>query len=100
MSYHHNNKNRNAENASYIHVQRDAVRTVSLNAPPCSRPRNGSYNKVDVTKEPKLNLCPGEFLYLYGSLMSVVCIPMEFPDGLTHLHCYLPSSSFSRPSPP
>ncbi|XP_023486976.1 uncharacterized protein C12orf50 homolog isoform X7 [Equus caballus] len=62
MSYHHNNKNRNAENASYIHVQRDAVRTVSLNAPPCSRPRNGSYNKVDVTKEPKLNLCPDKYM--------------------------------------
>nr|XP_044599718.1 uncharacterized protein C12orf50 homolog isoform X7 [Equus asinus] len=62
MSYHHNNKNRNAENASYIHVQRDAVRTVSLNAPPRSRPRNGSYNKVDVTKEPKLNLCPDKYM--------------------------------------
>ncbi|XP_072629111.1 uncharacterized protein C12orf50 homolog isoform X8 [Canis lupus baileyi] len=58
MSYHHNNKNRNAENASYIHVQRDVIRTVSLSAPPRSRPTNGSYNKVDVNKEPKLNLCP------------------------------------------
>uniref|UniRef100_A0A8C5V9J9 Chromosome 12 open reading frame 50 n=1 Tax=Microcebus murinus TaxID=30608 RepID=A0A8C5V9J9_MICMU len=56
MSYYRNNKNRNAENASYIHVQRDTVRTVSLNAPSRSRPANGSYNKVDVNKEPKLNL--------------------------------------------
>ncbi|ELW61474.1 hypothetical protein TREES_T100009250 [Tupaia chinensis] len=59
MSYHRNNKNRNAENASYIHVQRDSIRTVSLNAPHRSRPTNGSYNKVEVNKEPKLNLCPG-----------------------------------------
>ncbi|XP_073937885.1 uncharacterized protein C12orf50 homolog isoform X1 [Castor canadensis] len=57
MNYHHNNKNRNAKNASYIHVQRDAVRTVPLNAPHRSRPTNGSYNKADVNKEPKLNLC-------------------------------------------
>uniref|UniRef100_A0A8C8ZL73 Chromosome 12 open reading frame 50 n=1 Tax=Prolemur simus TaxID=1328070 RepID=A0A8C8ZL73_PROSS len=56
MSYYRNNKNRNAENASYIHVQRETVRTVSLNAPPRSRPANGTYNKVDVNKEPKLNL--------------------------------------------
>ncbi|CAO2581560.1 Uncharacterized protein C12orf50 homolog, partial [Lemmus lemmus] len=58
MSYHHQNKNRNAENASYMHVQRDSVRTVTLNAPPRSRPTTGSYNKADVNKEPKLNLCP------------------------------------------
>ncbi|GAB1295535.1 hypothetical protein APTSU1_001076900 [Apodemus speciosus] len=58
MSYHHHNKNRNAENASYTHAQRDAVRTVTLNAPPRSRPTSGSYNKADVNKEPKLNLCP------------------------------------------
>lgn len=62
MSYHRNNKNRNAENASYIHVQRDAVRTVALNAPPHSRPMHGSYNKVHVNKEPKPNLSPGEVL--------------------------------------
>ncbi|XP_072629104.1 uncharacterized protein C12orf50 homolog isoform X6 [Canis lupus baileyi] len=62
MSYHHNNKNRNAENASYIHVQRDVIRTVSLSAPPRSRPTNGSYNKVDVNKEPKLNLCPDKYM--------------------------------------
>ncbi|XP_054974589.1 uncharacterized protein C12orf50 homolog isoform X2 [Sorex araneus] len=62
MSYHRNNKNRNAENASCIHVQRDAVRTVSLNAPPRSRPINASYNKVDVNKEPKLNLCPDKYI--------------------------------------
>ncbi|XP_060049520.1 uncharacterized protein C12orf50 homolog [Erinaceus europaeus] len=54
MSY-RNNKNRNAENAPYIHVQRDAVRAVSLNAPPRSRPTNGSYNKGDTNKEPKLS---------------------------------------------
>ncbi|XP_040845615.1 uncharacterized protein C12orf50 homolog isoform X3 [Ochotona curzoniae] len=58
MSYHRNNKNRNAENASYIHMQRDAVRAVSLNAPPRSKPTNGSCNKADVNKEPKLNLYP------------------------------------------
>ncbi|XP_015338138.1 uncharacterized protein C12orf50 homolog isoform X2 [Marmota marmota marmota] len=60
MSYHHNNKNRNAENSAYIHVQRDAVRTVPLNAPPRSRPPSGSYHKADVNKEPKLNLCSGK----------------------------------------
>ncbi|MEJ1272550.1 hypothetical protein NN561_003402 [Cricetulus griseus] len=58
MSYHHHNKNRNAENASYMHVQRDSVRTVTLNTPPRSRPTSGPYNKDDVNKEPKLNLCP------------------------------------------
>ncbi|XP_058424685.1 uncharacterized protein C12orf50 homolog isoform X2 [Diceros bicornis minor] len=62
MNYHRNNKNRNAENASYIHVQRDAVRTVSLNVPPRSRPTNGSYNKVDVSKEPKHNFCPDKYM--------------------------------------
>ncbi|XP_073756652.1 uncharacterized protein C12orf50 homolog isoform X3 [Callorhinus ursinus] len=62
MSYHRNNKNRNAENASYIHVQRDAIRTVSLSAPPRSRPTNGSYNKVDVNKEPKFSLCPDKYM--------------------------------------
>ncbi|XP_042848789.1 uncharacterized protein C12orf50 homolog isoform X3 [Panthera tigris] len=62
MSYHRNNKNRSAENASYIHVQRDAIRTVSLSAPPRSRPTNRSYNKVDVNKEPKLNLCPDKYM--------------------------------------
>ncbi|XP_066110893.1 uncharacterized protein C12orf50 homolog [Saccopteryx bilineata] len=61
-SYHRNNKDRNAKNASYIHVQRDAVRTVSLNAPPCSRPTNGFYNKVNVNKEPKLGLCPDKYM--------------------------------------
>ncbi|XP_047722098.1 uncharacterized protein C12orf50 homolog isoform X3 [Prionailurus viverrinus] len=62
MSYHRNNKNRSAENASYIHVQRDAIRTVSLSAPPRSKPTNRSYNKVDVNKEPKLNLCPDKYM--------------------------------------
>nr|XP_034342815.1 uncharacterized protein C12orf50 homolog isoform X3 [Arvicanthis niloticus] len=62
MSYHHHHKNRNAENASYTHAQRDAVRTVTLNAPPRSRPTNGSYNKGDVNKEPKLNLCPDKHM--------------------------------------
>ncbi|XP_052021874.1 uncharacterized protein C12orf50 homolog isoform X2 [Apodemus sylvaticus] len=62
MSYHHHNKNRNAENASYTHAQRDAVRTVTLNAPPRSRPTSGSYNKTDVNKEPKLNLCPDKHM--------------------------------------
>ncbi|KAK2102335.1 hypothetical protein P7K49_020002 [Saguinus oedipus] len=61
MSYHRNNKNRNTENASYVHVQRDAVRSVSLNAPPRSRPTQGSYNKVHVNKEPKPNLSPVDF---------------------------------------
>ncbi|XP_030876025.1 uncharacterized protein C12orf50 homolog isoform X3 [Leptonychotes weddellii] len=62
MTYHRNNKNRNAENTSYIHVQRDAIRTVSLSAPPRSRPTNGSYNKVDVNKEPKFSLCPDKYM--------------------------------------
>nr|XP_002711422.2 uncharacterized protein C12orf50 homolog isoform X3 [Oryctolagus cuniculus] len=62
MNYHRNNKSRNAENASYIHVQRDAVRNVSLNAQPRSRPTNGSYTKVDVNKEPKLNLYPDKYM--------------------------------------
>ncbi|XP_032349746.1 uncharacterized protein C12orf50 homolog isoform X3 [Camelus ferus] len=62
MSYHRNNKNRNPENASYIHVQRDAIRTVSLNAPSRSRPTQGSYNKVDVSKEPKFNLCSDKYM--------------------------------------
>ncbi|XP_032272024.1 uncharacterized protein C12orf50 homolog isoform X2 [Phoca vitulina] len=62
MSYHRNNKNRNAENTSYIHVQRDAIRTVSLSAPPRSRPTNGSYNKVNVNKEPKFSLCPDKYM--------------------------------------
>ncbi|XP_038171069.1 uncharacterized protein C12orf50 homolog isoform X2 [Arvicola amphibius] len=62
MSYHHQNKNRNAENASYMHVQRDSVRTVALNAPPRSRPTTGSHNKADVNKEPKLNLCPDKHM--------------------------------------
>ncbi|XP_040610915.1 uncharacterized protein C12orf50 homolog isoform X2 [Mesocricetus auratus] len=62
MSYHHHNKNRNAENASYMHVQRDSVRTVTLNTPPRSRPTSGSYNKDDVNKEPKLNLCPDKHM--------------------------------------
>ncbi|XP_015453927.1 uncharacterized protein C12orf50 homolog isoform X1 [Pteropus alecto] len=101
MSYHRNHKNGNAENASHIHVQRDAVRTVSLSATPRSRPTNGFYNKVNVNKEPKLNLCPGEALHLYGLLMSVVYIPMEFPNDPTNLHCYLLlPSPFSRPSTP
>lgn len=99
MSYHRNNKNRNAENASYIHVQRDAIRTVSLSAPPRSRPTHGSYNKVDVNKEPKFNLCPGKALSLCDLLTSVVCIPMELSDGPNNLHCYPPPSSDSRPSP-
>ncbi|XP_075408854.1 uncharacterized protein C12orf50 homolog isoform X2 [Tenrec ecaudatus] len=62
MSYHRNNKNRNAENTSYIQVQRDAVRTVSLNAPPRARVTSGSYNKVDIHKEPQLNLCPDKYM--------------------------------------
>lgn len=59
MNYHHHNKNRNAENASYLHVRREAVRTVPLSAPPCSRPANGSCHKADVHKDPKINVCPG-----------------------------------------
>ncbi|KAG8513960.1 putative protein C12orf50, partial [Galemys pyrenaicus] len=62
MSYHRNNKSRNAENAPYIHVQKEAVRTATLNAPPRNRPTNGSYSKVDVNKEPKLNLCPDKYM--------------------------------------
>ncbi|XP_029398406.1 uncharacterized protein C12orf50 homolog isoform X3 [Mus pahari] len=62
MSYHHHNKNRNAENASYTHAPRDAVRTVTMNAPPRSRPTSGSYNKADVNKEPKLNPCPDKHM--------------------------------------
>ncbi|XP_030875927.1 uncharacterized protein C12orf50 homolog isoform X1 [Leptonychotes weddellii] len=99
MTYHRNNKNRNAENTSYIHVQRDAIRTVSLSAPPRSRPTNGSYNKVDVNKEPKFSLCPGKALLVCDLLMSMVCIPMELRDGPTNLHCHPPPFSVSRPSP-
>ncbi|XP_045149351.1 uncharacterized protein C12orf50 homolog isoform X2 [Echinops telfairi] len=62
MSYHRNNKNRNAENTSYIQVPRDAARTVSLNAPPRARATSGPYNKVDVHNEPKLNLCPDKYM--------------------------------------
>ncbi|XP_008822325.1 uncharacterized protein C12orf50 homolog isoform X1 [Nannospalax galili] len=58
MSYHHHNKNRNAENASCMHVRRDAVRTATLNAPPSNRTSSGPYNKADVNKDPKLNLYP------------------------------------------
>ena len=72
MSYHRNNKNKNSENASYIHVQRDAVRTVSLNAPPHGRPSHGSYIKADVNKEPKFNLCSGEVLHLHR-LFTHIC---------------------------
>lgn len=77
MSYHHQNKNRNAENASYMHVQRDSVRTVTLNAPPRSRPTTGSYNKADVNKEPKLNLCPGEGFYWCGSLLTALGLSVD-----------------------
>ncbi|EPQ11451.1 Hypothetical protein D623_10012207 [Myotis brandtii] len=58
-SYHRSNKDRNAENASYIHVQRDTVRTVSLNAPPCSRPTHGFYNKV-------INICQHHIMVQLG----------------------------------
>lgn len=85
MSYHHQNKNRNAENASYMHVQRDSVRTVTLNAPPRSRPTTGSYNKADVNKEPKLNLCPGEGLYWCGSLLTALGLRVGFPTWIADL---------------
>ncbi|XP_021102195.1 uncharacterized protein C12orf50 homolog isoform X2 [Heterocephalus glaber] len=62
MNYHYHNKNRNAENASHIHFRRDAVRTVTLSDPPCNRPTNGSYNKADVNKEPKINVCPDKYM--------------------------------------
>ncbi|KAK2496404.1 hypothetical protein MC885_000972, partial [Smutsia gigantea] len=62
MSYHRNNKNRNAGNASYIHAHRDVVRPVKSNARPHSRPTNRSYNKANVNKEPKLNLCPDKYM--------------------------------------
>ncbi|XP_064232748.1 uncharacterized protein C12orf50 homolog [Aotus nancymaae] len=62
MSYHRNNKNRNTENASYVHVERDAVRSVSLNAPPRSRPTQGSYNEVHVNKAPKPNVSPDKHI--------------------------------------
>uniref|UniRef100_A0A8D1KJF6 Zinc-finger CCCH domain-containing protein n=1 Tax=Sus scrofa TaxID=9823 RepID=A0A8D1KJF6_PIG len=61
MSYHRNHRNRNSENAAYIHVQKDAVKTVSWNAPPRSRPTNGSYNRADINKEPKFNLCSDKY---------------------------------------
>ncbi|XP_064232752.1 uncharacterized protein C12orf50 homolog [Aotus nancymaae] len=62
MSYHRNNKNRNTENASYVHVERDAVRSVSLNAPPHSRPTQGTYNEVHVNKAPKPNVSPDKYI--------------------------------------
>ncbi|KAI5934865.1 hypothetical protein MM560_G620n2 [Manis javanica] len=61
MRDHRNYKNRNAENASYIHAQRDAVKPVSMNAPPYSRPMNSSYNKGNVNKEPKPNCCSDKY---------------------------------------
>ncbi|XP_073070240.1 uncharacterized protein C12orf50 homolog [Manis javanica] len=61
MRDHRNYKDRNAENASCIHAQRDAVKPVSLNAPPYSRPMNSSYNKGNVNKEPKSNCCPDKY---------------------------------------
>lgn len=94
MRDHRNYKDRNAENASYIHAQRDAVKPVSLNAPSYSRPMNSSYIKGNVNKEPKPNRCPGEVHYLHNLLMSIVCIPMEFLDGPTDLHCYPTSLLF------
>nr|XP_036880170.1 uncharacterized protein C12orf50 homolog isoform X2 [Manis javanica] len=62
MKDHSNYKNRNAENASHIHAQRDDVKTVSLNAPSYSRPMNSSYNKDNVNKEPKPNRCPDKYM--------------------------------------
>ncbi|XP_049639083.1 uncharacterized protein C12orf50 homolog isoform X2 [Suncus etruscus] len=59
-SYHRNNKNRNAENAACL--QRDVVKPVSLKAPPHSKPTNGTYNKVDLNKEPKFNLCSDKYV--------------------------------------
>ncbi|XP_074082650.1 uncharacterized protein C12orf50 homolog isoform X8 [Macrotis lagotis] len=61
VSYQRNDKNRNVENASYVHIQRETVRSVSLNSPARGRPTNGTYNKVNVNKEPKLNLCPDKY---------------------------------------
>uniref|UniRef100_A0A4X2L7D0 Chromosome 12 open reading frame 50 n=1 Tax=Vombatus ursinus TaxID=29139 RepID=A0A4X2L7D0_VOMUR len=61
MNYQRNDKNRSVENASYVHVQRETVRSVSLNSPACSRPANGTYTKVSVNKDPKLNLCPDKY---------------------------------------
>ncbi|XP_023573366.1 uncharacterized protein C12orf50 homolog isoform X2 [Octodon degus] len=58
LNYHHHNKNRNADNASCVHVRRDAVRTVPLSAPPCSRHTNGPHTKADVHKEPQVHVCP------------------------------------------
>ncbi|XP_072511633.1 uncharacterized protein C12orf50 homolog isoform X8 [Notamacropus eugenii] len=61
MSYQRNDKNRNTENASYVHVQRETIRSVSLNSPARGRPTNGTYNKINVNKDPKLNLCPDKY---------------------------------------
>ncbi|XP_036615280.1 uncharacterized protein C12orf50 homolog isoform X1 [Trichosurus vulpecula] len=61
MSYQRNDKNRNVENAAYVHVQRETVRSVSLNSAARGRPTNGTYNKVSVNKDPKLNLCPDKY---------------------------------------
>jgi hypothetical protein len=99
MNYHHNNKNRNAKNASYIHVQRDAVRTVPLNAPHRSRPTNGSYNKADVNKEPKLNLCAGEALtdvvsscQWFAFLRDCLIFTATFSQAITLHHNILETS--------
>lgn len=71
-----------------------------LNAPPHGRPTHGSYNKADVNKEPKFNLCSGESPHLHRLwFMSVICIPVRCPDGPTNLSCS-PPPSLSRPSPP
>ncbi|XP_047644559.1 uncharacterized protein C12orf50 homolog isoform X1 [Phacochoerus africanus] len=61
MSYHRNNRNGNSENAAYVHVQKDAVKTVSWNAPPRGRPTNGSYHRADINQEPKFNLCSDKY---------------------------------------
>lgn len=84
MNYHHQNKNRNAEKASYMHGQRDSVRTVTRSAPPRRRPTPGFHNKADVNKD-KLNLCPGEGLSWCGSLLTALGLGVGFPAWIADL---------------
>ncbi|KAK2498505.1 hypothetical protein MC885_011465 [Smutsia gigantea] len=90
MSYHCNNTNRNA---SKIRAQRDAIRRFQSNAHPHSRPTNRSYNKVNVNKEPKLNLCPDK----YGLVPTDRASEMRFPGREAQSDCALPLAVLYAP---
>lgn len=75
MRDHRNYKDRNAENASYIHAQRDAVKPVPLNVPSYSRPMNSSYIKGNVNKEPK----PNSVLVRFITYIIYSCLQFASP---------------------